>query len=48
MSGRRTDDFEICVWFAATREVLLGFDGILEQAVLHVDMLNLTGYLEVE
>ncbi len=46
MSGNRTDDFEARVWFAATREVLLGFDGILDRAVLHVDMLNLTGYLD--
>jgi hypothetical protein len=48
MSGNRTDDSEVCVWFAGTREVLLGFDGILDRAVLHVDMLNLTGYLEIE
>lgn len=47
MSGNRTDDFEVRVWFAATREVLLGFDGILDHAVLHVDMLNLTGYIEL-
>lgn len=47
MSGNRTDDFEIRVWFAATREVLLGFDGILDRAVLHVDMLRLTGYIEL-
>jgi hypothetical protein len=47
MSGNRTDDFEMRVWFAATREVLLGFDGILERCVLHLDMLNLTGYLDL-
>ena len=47
MSGNRTDEFEVRVWFAGTREVLLGFDGVLDRAVLHVDMLNLTGYLEL-
>lgn len=47
MSGTRTDDFEVRVWFAATREVLLGFDGILDHAVLHVDMLDLAGYIEL-
>ncbi len=45
--GQRTADIEVRVWFAGTREVLLGFDGILDQAVLHVDMVNLTGYLEL-
>ncbi|MBN2304024.1 MAG: hypothetical protein JXQ72_06080 [Anaerolineae bacterium] len=46
MSGHRTDDFEVRVWFAGTREVLLGFDGILERGVLHLDMPDLTGYLD--
>ena len=45
--GQRTADIEVRVWFAGTREVLLGFDGILDQALLHVDMVNLTGYLEL-
>jgi len=45
--GQRTVDMEVCVWFAGTREVLLGFDGILDRAVLHVDMVNLIGYLEL-
>lgn len=47
-SGSRTHEFEVRVWFAETREVLLGFDGVLDRAVLHVDMVNLTGYLEIE
>ena len=46
LAGNRTENFETRVWFAATREVLLGFDGVLERGVLHLDMLNLTGYLE--
>ena len=48
VSGNRTDDFEARVWFAGTREVLLGFDGVLGRAVLHINMVNLTGYLDIE
>ncbi|HEX3054346.1 MAG TPA: hypothetical protein VHP83_27060 [Aggregatilineaceae bacterium] len=44
-TGNRTDDFEILVWFAGTREVLLGFYGVLDRAILHLDTPNLTGYL---
>lgn len=47
-SGSRTEDFEIRVWFADASDVLLGFDGVLDRAVLHIDMLGLTGYLEFE
>jgi hypothetical protein len=46
-TGQRTPDFEIRVWFADTRNVLVGFGGVLERLVLHVDTPNLTGYLEV-
>ena len=46
VDGNRTDEFEARVWFAETREVLLGFDGVLDYAVLHLDMPDLTGYLE--
>jgi hypothetical protein len=45
-TGQRTPDFEIRVWFADTRNVLVGFGGVLERLVLHVDTPNLTGYLE--
>lgn len=48
LAGNRADGFETRVWFAETREVLLGFDGVLDRAVLHVDMVNLSGYLEIE
>ena len=43
------DDWSL-LWdnaWVTLREVLLGFDGILDHAVLHVDMLNLTGYIEL-
>jgi hypothetical protein len=46
--GIRTNNFDVRVWFAETREVLLGFDGILDQAVLHLDMRNLSGYLDYD
>ena len=47
MSGNRTDNFEVRVWFAATREALLGFDGVMEHGVLHLNMPDLTGYLDL-
>lgn len=46
-AGNRTNDFEIRVWFADASDILLGFDGVLESAVLHLDMLNLSGYIEL-
>jgi len=45
-TGARTEEFEARVWFARARHVLIGFDNILDRAVLHLDMPNLTGYLE--
>ena len=45
-SGAKTEEFEARVWFAKTRHVLIGFDGILDRAVLHLDMPRLAGYLE--
>ena len=46
--GNRTAPTEVRVWFAKTRKVLVGFDGVLERAVLHLDAPRLTGYLEFE
>ena len=45
-AGGRTEELEIRVWFAGTRDALIGFDGILDRAILHLDMPELTGYLE--
>ncbi len=45
-TGARTEEVEARVWFARARHVLIGFDNVLEHAVLHLDMPNLTGYLE--
>jgi hypothetical protein len=44
--GGATGEFEAPVWFAETDSPLVGFRGILERAVLHLDMPNLSGYLE--
>ena len=45
-TGARTEEFEARVWFARTRHVLIGFDNVLENAVLHLDMPQFTGYLD--
>jgi hypothetical protein len=45
-TGNRTDDLEVRVWFAGTRDVLIGFDRLLDRAILHLDMPGMSGYLE--
>jgi hypothetical protein len=47
-TGARTDEFEVRVWFADTDEVLVGFDGILDRAVLHIDMQKRDGWIEMD
>ena len=39
-SGQHTHPFEVPVWFAPTRKSLIVFDGILNRAILHIDMLE--------
>ncbi len=46
-TGQRTDDFDVRVWFADTSDALLGFDGVLDRAILYVNMPDFTGYLEL-
>jgi hypothetical protein len=46
-SGNRTSDLEMRAWFANASDPLIGFEGMLDRAVLDVDMLNLTGYLDM-
>jgi predicted aspartyl protease len=46
LSGEQTAEFEALVWFSDTDEALLGMEGILDRAILHLDMPNLSGYLE--
>ena len=45
--GVQTAKFEAPVWFAGTNYVLLRFQGVLDRAVLHLDMPNLSGYLDI-
>ena len=47
-AGNRSETMEIPVWFANTNDVLLGFAGVLDRAVLHIDMPNLAGYIEIQ
>jgi hypothetical protein len=45
--GQRTGVFEIPVWFTKTSKALVGFAGILDQAILQIDMLQRTGWLDI-
>ena len=45
-AGNRSGEFEARVWFTDTIKFLVGFTDILNRAVLHMDMPNLSGYLE--
>jgi hypothetical protein len=47
MLGNMTQPFEIRAWFADTTTRLIGFEGVLDQYVLHIDMLRLEGWLEI-
>ena len=46
--GNLTPPFEIPVWFAATTTPLLGFAGVLDRVILHLDMLQQIGWLEID
>jgi len=45
--GNRTEPFEVLVWFADTDKALIGFAGILDRSILHIDMLQQQGWLEI-
>jgi hypothetical protein len=45
--GNVTQPFKIRAWFGDTNEPLIGFAGILDRAILHIDMLQQTGWLEI-
>jgi hypothetical protein len=48
-TGTRTAEFEVRVWFADTDEVLIGFEGILDQAILHINMRDAhNGWIEID
>jgi hypothetical protein len=44
--GGQTQEWNVPVWFADTDRHLLGFRGVLNRAVIHIDAPNLSGYLE--
>src|SRR3954469_15768448 len=46
--GNVTPPFEIPAWFADTNQPLIGFAGVLDRAVLHIDMLQKSGWLEID
>jgi hypothetical protein len=47
-AGNQTEPFEILAWFTVTRQALIGFEGILDRSVLHIDMPQRTGWLEID
>jgi hypothetical protein len=46
--GNLTQSFEIRAWFGKTEKALIGFEDILDRAVLHIDMPQRTGWLEID
>jgi hypothetical protein len=47
-TSARTPDFEARVWFAETNAALIGFADVLDRAILHVDMPQRSGWLEID
>lgn len=46
--GNITRDFAIRAWFADSKEAFIGFDGILDRAILHLDYLEKReGWIEI-
>lgn len=48
LAGNQTSQFEARVWFADTNVVLLGFADILAHAVLHIDMPQRLGWIDID
>jgi hypothetical protein len=47
--GLKTKEFEILALFAETEANLLGFEGVLDQSTLYIDMcLSRTGWIEID
>jgi hypothetical protein len=46
--GNETQPFVARVWFGETEIALIGFQDILECALLHIDMPQRTGWLEID
>jgi hypothetical protein len=47
LNGNRSEKFATPMWFAGTDVSLIGFGGILERTTLHLDLPNLSGYLDI-
>ncbi len=47
-AGNITSPFEIRAWFTETNTRLIGFADILDRAILHVDMIQRAGWLEID
>ena len=47
-SGNKTQPLTIPAWFTETNRVLLGFAGVLDRAILHVDMPQQSGWIELD
>ena len=47
-SGNVTSIREVQVWFADTEVALIGFENILDQGVLHLDMPAMEGWLQID
>jgi len=45
--GAQSEELEVPVWFADTQAILIGFEGVLDRAILHIDMLNRSGWIEI-
>jgi hypothetical protein len=46
--GKLTPQFQIPAWFADTDTSIIGFAGVLDRAVLHIDMPQQLGWLEID
>lgn len=48
IEGNQSIPLEVPAIFADTGTALLGFEGVLDRAVLHLDTPRLSGYIEIE
>lgn len=46
--GNMTNLFQIPAWFGATTISLIGFAGVLDRSVLHLDSIQQTGWLDID
>ncbi|MBZ0282655.1 MAG: hypothetical protein K8L97_18080 [Anaerolineae bacterium] len=47
-AGNLTQPFEITAWFTDTETRLIGFKDVLDQSILHIDMPQRSGWLEID